>query len=229
MSTRPVALITGASTGIGKATAEELGRDYHLILIARGEEKLQEIAEKLPSAEYHSCDLRNPQELQTIADKIETLDVLINNAGIEALGPICQSTWEDWQSAFELNVFAAATLTAKLLPQLRVRHGKVVMINSGAGRFTVPNAGIYCASKHALDALTKTLRAEEREIKVISIFPGRVDTPLQERIFEASGKEYHSEEHLKPSSVAQAIRFALENEDGCTEEIVLRPRSLQDR
>ncbi|OKL47630.1 short chain dehydrogenase [Boudabousia liubingyangii] len=219
-------VITGATKGIGLAMVKELASDYALILVARDEEALADLCATLPQARYIAADLTQRGTPARIAAQVDTLDVLINNAGIDSVSRVDEGTWDEWNQVLTLNVTAPAMLTQALLPKLRKAQGQVIMVNSGAGRFSGPYLGLYSASKHALDALTKALRAEERPtVRVSAIHPGRVDTPMQERMYQVSGKPYDAEEHLRPESVAKAARWIIEaTEDACVEEVHVRPQ-----
>ncbi|WP_170299679.1 SDR family oxidoreductase [Boudabousia tangfeifanii] len=223
---KPVALITGASAGIGRAIALELAEKYRLILVARHEEPLAELAAELPDATYLLADLTDKSSVEKLAGEVPQLDVLINNAGMEAMQNVDELDWETWQQVLTLNVIAPAELSRLFLPKLQASHGQIVMINSGAGRFSGPGMGAYAASKHALDAYTKALRAELRpDVRVIAVHPGRVDTPMQQRMFENAGKTYQATDHLRPESIATAVAYALSaTKDACVEEVHVRPQ-----
>ena len=220
---RPIVVITGASRGIGAAITAELEDTYRLILVGRDREALHTVSQRCSDAQVELCDLSNPLEIKELARRVGDVDVLINNAGMEAFGDLADLTWTEWQQAFALNVFAVAELTAQLLPGLRRQKGQVLMMNSGAGRFSGAGMGIYAGTKHALHALTVAVREEERgTVRVTAIHPGRVDTPMQRRM--RTGSTYHPHEHVAPESIARAVRFAIEATDECTvEEISVRP------
>ncbi|OKL50104.1 short chain dehydrogenase [Boudabousia marimammalium] len=223
MSSRPVAVITGASRGIGAAIALELSPTYQLVLLGRDEDALRSVAQKCEYAQYHCLDITHPQQLAELAGTLQRVDVLVNNAGVAHFSPVVDTTWENWQSSFTVNVFAVAQLTALLLPQLRSSHGDIIMINSGAGKFSGPGMAVYAGTKHALHALTVALREEERgKVRVTAIHPGRVDTDMQRAL--QAGKAYDKSEHVSVQSIAKAVHFALEATDECTvEEINVRP------
>lgn len=199
------ALVTGASRGIGRAIAEELGRDHHVIVGARSEEAAQKVVGTLPSAEPFVADLTNLTEVP----QLESLDLLVHSAGMLDFARIDEATVEMWRRSFDLNVVAVAELTKRLLSAVRNAHGTVVTINSGSGFHSGAYQGIYAATKHALIAFTDALRDEETgKIRVSSVHPGRVDTDMQRQLRSAEGiEEYDGEKWARPESIAQAVRL----------------------
>lgn len=202
------ALVTGASRGIGRAIAEELGRDHHVIVGARSEEAAQKVVDTLPSAEPFVADLTNLTDPNRVP-QLESLDLLVHSAGMLDFARIDQATVEMWRRSFDLNVVAVAELTKRLLPAVRNAHGTVVTINSGSGFHSGAYQGIYAATKHALIAFTDALRDEETgKIRVSSVHPGRVDTDMQRQLRSAEGiEEYDGEKWARPESIAQAVRL----------------------
>lgn len=221
----PVALITGATRGIGRAVAELLAPDHQLLLGGRDHTAVQQLADQFPSAEPFAVDLTDAAAVAAACAGVEKLDVLVLSAGIEALGSMEQLTREQWTEVLEVNVVAVAELTRLLLPALRAAHGHVIAINSGAGKRANPEWGAYAASKFALKAWADALRQEEKHLRVTSIHPGRVDTEMQQRVRAHEGAaEYDGSRFLRPESVARAVRFALDaSEDAVVEELSIRP------
>ncbi len=223
---RPVALITGGTRGIGRAIAEELQSDYHLLIGGRSAESVEAVCAELESAEPFVADLLDDDSLASAAAQLPDLDVLVHSAGISLKGPIADVTREQWRQAFEANLFAVADLTARALPGLRRRRGQVVAINSGSGLFTSPDNAIYSGTKFALRAFTDVLREEERGngVRVSSVHPGKVDTDMQAEIVEHDGTTYQPELYLRPESVARAVRAVVDASDDATVEMVsVRP------
>jgi len=220
----PVALITGASRGLGAAVARELAGTHRLLLGARSSQSLAEILSELPEATGWPVELTDYPAVAEAAASIERLDVLVHNAGIADLGTIAESSVRQWRDTFEANVVAIAELTRVLLPALRSANGHVVLINSGAGLRANPGWASYAASKFAVRAFGDALRGEEPSLRVTSIYPGRIDTDMQREIVAGEGREYRAEEFLSPETVAGAVRTAIETpRDAHPTEIVLRP------
>ncbi|AVZ40888.1 MULTISPECIES: SDR family oxidoreductase [unclassified Dietzia] len=218
-------MITGASRGIGAATARALDADHELILVGRDADALASVARTCRSARVVTADLTTPEGVSAVADGVATLDGVIHCAGVAELGRIDETDAAQWRRAFEINVLAVVELTRVLLPVLRAVRGHVVVINSGAGTTAKPGWGSYSASKFALRAVTDTLRGEEPALRVTSIHPGRVDTDMQRAIVAAEGGAYDPSDHLTPDSVATAVRHALDSTpDAHPTEIVVRPR-----
>jgi NADP-dependent 3-hydroxy acid dehydrogenase YdfG len=226
MTDRPSALITGASRGIGKATAVALGDTHDLLLGGRDEEALSSLAAELPSARPWVAELTDEPALTAAAAGIDRLDVLVHSAGISRLGALGDLTAADWRESYELNVIAVAELTRLLLPALRASAGHVVLVNSGSGLKANPRWGAYAASKFALRAYADVLRAEEEPngLRVTSIHPGRTATDMQRGVREFEGGDYVPEHYMRPESVANIIKAAIDTpRDAHVHEIVIRP------
>lgn len=218
-------LVTGASRGIGAATASALHARHDLVLVGRDTDALDSVAASCRSARVVTADLTAPDGVASAADGLGALDGLVHCAGIADLGRIDESTAADWRRAFEVNVLAVVELTRVLLPALRAARGHVVVVNSGAGTAAKPGWGSYSSSKFALRAVTDTLRGEEPDLRVTSVHPGRVDTDMQRAIVASEGGTYDPSHYLSADSVAAAIRQALESTpDAHPTEITLRPR-----
>ncbi|WP_026066492.1 SDR family oxidoreductase [Actinoalloteichus spitiensis] len=226
-STRPLALITGASRGVGAAVARELAPTHRLLLGGRDTPALHETVAALEGAEPFAVELTDSASLADAVRGIDQLDVLVHSAGVAEIGAIADQGGEVWRRTMEVNVIAVVELTRLLLPALRAAGGHVVLVNSGAGlRPPNPGWGSYAASKHALRAFADALNAEEREhgVRVTSVFPGRVATDMQRQVRAAEGTDYVPEHYLRPETVARAVGQALSTPaDGLTTEIVLRP------
>lgn len=222
MSTRPTALVTGASRGVGAATARALAATHDVVLGGRDADALETLAAELPGARAW------PVELTTVTTDdiaaISSLDVLVHSAGVATLGTLERSTAQQWRDTLEVNVVAVAELTRLLLPALRAAGGHVVMINSGAGLTAHAGWGSYAASKFALRALADALRAEEPDLRVTSVHPGRVDTDMQRAVVAHEGGDYDGSRFLTADSVAAAVLAAvLAGPDAHLTELVLRP------
>ncbi|TWP52914.1 SDR family oxidoreductase [Lentzea tibetensis] len=224
MSDRPVALITGATRGIGAAVARSLAPTHDLLLGGRDRDLLEDLAEELPSARAWPVDLTSVSSDDVAA--ISSLDVLVHSAGVAFLGPLAEASVDVWRQTFEINLIAVASLTRLLLPALRAAQGHVVLINSGAGLQANPNWGVYAASKFALRAFGDSLRAEEQSLRVTSVHPGRVDTDMQRDVRAQEGGDYQPQYYLEADSVGKAVATAvLAGDDAHFTEIVVRPRA----
>lgn len=218
-------LITGATRGIGRAIAEVLSEEWHIIVGGTNSAAVVRTVAELPHASAFVADLRDEAAVERAAGEIIGLDALVHNAGIAISKNTDQTTREDWRLQFEINVFAVAQLTSLLLPQLREAKGQIVFINSGAGFNAGRGGNPYAASKFALLALADALREEERgKVRVTSVHPGRVDTDMQVELQTAMGREYVAAQHLRAESIARAVKLALDtSEEGMVESISLRP------
>lgn len=233
---RPVALITGASQGIGAAVAGLLAPRYDLLLGGRDPERLSILIEELTaagpvSAQALQVDLTDDAALAEALSGIDRLDALVHSAGIGELGTVETTPAATWRQQFDVNVVAVAETTRLLLPALRAAGtdtgADVVLVNSGSGITAKAGWGSYAASKFALRAFGDALRAEEagNGIRVTSVHPGRVDTAMQRRVVEYEGGEYDGSRFLRPDSVAAAVLAALTaTREAHITEIVVRPQ-----
>jgi NADP-dependent 3-hydroxy acid dehydrogenase YdfG len=223
---RPLALVTGASRGIGAAVARALAPGHDLLLGGRDTTALEALADELPGARPWPVELTDTAALAEAVGGIERLDVLVHSAGMSALGTVADTPVSTWRRQFEVNVVAVAELTRLLLPALRAARGRVVLLNSGAGLSAPPGWASYAASKFALKAFADALRAEEavNGLRVTSVHPGRVDTEMQRGVVAQEGGDYHAETYLRPESVAGAVLLAVTApDDAALTELVLRP------
>ncbi|GAA0507161.1 short chain dehydrogenase [Saccharopolyspora subtropica] len=226
MPERPIALVTGASRGIGAAVARSLSDTHDLLLGGRDVDKLRALADELPGASAWPVELTDHEAVATAVPDIDRLDVLVHSAGLVELGAVADVPSESWRRTFELNLFAVTELTRLLLPALRAARGHVVLVNSGAGLSARPNWGAYAASKFALRAFADVLRAEEagNGLRVTSVFPGRTATDMQRNVREQEGGEYEPSHYLRPESVAEPIVSAVRaSRDAHLTEIIVRP------
>lgn len=220
----PTALITGASRGLGAAIARQLAPTHDLLLGGRPSAELDAIALELEGAVTWEVELTDHEDLYAATEMITSLDVLVHNAGIGSLGTVEETPADEWRRVLEVNLISAAELTRLLLPALRHARGHVVFINSGAGRRVNPGWGAYAASKFGLRALADAVRGEEPDLRVTSVFPGRIDTDMQQEIVAMEGGDYDGSQFLVPETVAAAVVAAIHTPaDAHPEEIVLRP------
>lgn len=221
----PTALVTGASGGIGAAIAEALAPTHTVLLAGRPSPRLDAVAQRLGATTW-PLDLTDLDEIESAAEVLTELDVLVHNAGVAYPGRVAESTPEQWRASFDVNVTGAVALTLALLPALRRARGQVVFINSGAGLNVSPGLASYSASKFALRAFADSLRADEPLLRVTSIHPGRVDTEMQRDLVAYEGGAYDATKFLAPQTVAAAVVQAVATPpDAHLHQVVLRPRS----
>ena len=219
-------LITGATSGIGKSTAQLFAEhDYNLILTGRRLDRLNELKLHFEN-EYQSqiqilcfdvCDLEATKKAlaQIDKDRFPTLDILVNNAGLASgFGPIDEGQYEDWNIMLDTNVKGLLYVSRELIPWMKTQgHGHIVNISSTAGKDVYANGNVYCASKHAVDALTKSMRIDllNYGIKVTSINPGACETEFSLVRFKGDKERakavYDGFTPLKPQDVADAIYY----------------------
>jgi NADP-dependent 3-hydroxy acid dehydrogenase YdfG len=229
MADDPVLLITGASSGIGAATARAAASKYRLVLAARREEELEKLAEELGGAERAiavRCDVTEWDEVEamtaTALERFGRIDAVFANAGFGATRGFLEESPEHWRSMVLTNVYGVALTIRATLPHLLERgDGHFLVTSSIAGRLALPGS-LYSATKWAATAIGESLRAELRQmhdnhgIKVTLIEPGMVDTPF----FDNRPGEWA----LKDEDIARTVLFALEQPPGVdVNEILVRP------
>lgn len=215
-----IAVVTGASSGIGHAIALELGSQRaQVVLLGRRLFALQNVAaqveERGGSARVYPVDLERDTELiQTSASIVRDLGcvhILIHSAGILRLGPVADAPVQDLDRLYRVNLRAPYLLTQQLLPAIPNQLGQIVFVNSTAG--TSAKAGVtqYAATKHGLKALADGLRLElsPRRIRVLSIYPARTATALQEEVFRREQRNYEPSRLLQPEEVARSVAHVL--------------------
>ena len=215
-----LAIVTGASSGIGRAIALALAREgASLCLLGRNKERLQRTAQTAssnsPKVSIYQVDFASEQDVLCLTDQLEQelehVDVLVHAAGDIVLGDINSLTIDDFDRQYKTNVRAPYLLTQKLLPRLRARRGQVVFINSSMGVQAKANVGQYAATKHALKAVANSLRDEVNSdgVRVLSIFAGRTATSMQETIYRLENKPYDPQLLLQPEDIASVVISAL--------------------
>jgi NADP-dependent 3-hydroxy acid dehydrogenase YdfG len=218
------ALVTGASGGLGKAIAAALAPTHTLFLAGRPSERLDAVAEEFGATTW-PIDLADPDDIETIVEPIVELDVLVHNAGVAYPARVAESSADEWRATMAVNVVGAVALTLALLPALRAAGGQVIFINSGAGINASPGLASYSASKFALRSFADSLRADEPALRVTSIHPGRIATPMQEDLVAYEGRDYVPEHFLAPETVAAMVATAVAAPpDAHVHELVVRPR-----
>jgi NADP-dependent 3-hydroxy acid dehydrogenase YdfG len=214
------AVVTGAGSGIGKAIAQALGAHGAMVaLVGRTKAKLDATAASFdtdwPRSVVLPVDLCVDEQLDSlkaeVGQRFGQVDVLVLCAGEIAHGPIESATVADFDKLYRANVRANYCLLQNLLPMLRKRPGQIVLINSSVGVSARPNSGQFSATQHALRGLTDALRDEVNPdgIRVLSVYPGRVATPRQEKLYTKRGSDYRPDLLLQPADIASVVLNAL--------------------
>ncbi len=220
----PTALITGASRGLGAAIASALEPTHTLLLAGRPSTELDAVADRLGAPTW-PLELTDADSIESAAEVLAELDVLVHCAGVAYPGRVGETAVEEWRATLEVNVLGAVALTLALLPALRAARGHVVFINSGAGRKPSPGLASYSASKFALRAFADSLRVDEPALRVTTVYPGRIDTDMQHDLVTYEGGDYDPARFLKPETVAQVVAQAIATPpDGDVHEVIIRPR-----
>lgn len=213
-----IALITGGSSGIGRAIACALAAQGATVcLVARTRAALDAAAEAMPGdPRLYPCDITDDAALRQLVPQIERdcgggIDIVVHSAAAYFQGPIEAATVDQFDLQYRTNVRAPFLLTQLLLPTLKQRRGQVVFINSTMGVMTRPHVAQYAATKHALKALADSLRLElaGQGIRVISVFPGQVATPMQELRYQIEGRPYQPQRLVQPEDLASLVASAL--------------------
>jgi NADP-dependent 3-hydroxy acid dehydrogenase YdfG len=212
------AIITGASSGIGKNTALAFAKaGIDVALVGRSLERLESVAKAARDAgvtsKAYQLDLANlettEEGIASIAKDFGAIDILVNNAGMGYTNPLGNTSLEDWQQVINLNLTSVFQCVRGILPQMRDRSsGTIINVVSIAANNFFPGWGAYSVSKAGLIALSKTLAAEERAngIRVVSISPGAVNTPIWDT--DTVKADFNREAMLTPEVVAQSILYA---------------------
>jgi 3-hydroxy acid dehydrogenase/malonic semialdehyde reductase len=222
-----IALITGATSGIGEACAHLFAREkYNLVLTGRREDRLEKLAKKL-NTKYNievavsAFDVRDRQQVISSLDELpakwKKVTVLINNAGLsQGLDPIQNGSYDDWDTMIDTNI-KGLLYVSKVVSNWMIANkaGHIINIGSIAGKEVYPNGNVYCASKAAVDALNKAMRIDlvSHGIRVTGIHPGAVETEFSEVRFkgdkERAKKVYDGFEPLVAADIAETIWFAV--------------------
>ncbi|MFY0605161.1 MAG: SDR family NAD(P)-dependent oxidoreductase [Cyclobacteriaceae bacterium] len=221
---KPIALITGATSGIGKATAEVLANDYRLIICGRRADRLAELSDQLKSTTKIltlSFDVRDQATVESLLsnlpDEWKDISVLINNAGnAHGLGLIHEGDIADWDAMIDINVKGLLYVSRQIIPNMvKAKKGHIINIGSIAGIDVYPRGNVYNASKHAVDAISKGMRQDLNPygIKVSEIKPGLVNTEFSEVRFKGdqskASKVYQGFDPLTARDIAETIAFIL--------------------
>lgn len=234
--TEQYALITGASSGIGRATALAFAQaGIHLALVSRTQAKLEAVAADVAAygvnVGCYPVDLLQVENVRekigAIADQVGSIDILVNNAGMGYTGTLANTPLADWQQVLTLNLTSVFQCIQGILPTMRDRRqGTIINVSSIAGQQVFPEWGAYCVSKFGLMALSKTLAAEERQhgIRVVTIAPGSVNTPIWDT--DTVHADFDRASMLTPETVAQSILYtALLPQAAVVEELTIMPNA----
>jgi 3-hydroxy acid dehydrogenase / malonic semialdehyde reductase len=239
-----LSLITGATSGIGLATAELLASNgYNLIITGRRSDRLEEVKAKLEA--LHSIeittlcfDIRNNdqvvQSLNSLPDSLKQIDVLVNNAGLASgLNRIQDGDVEDWNKMIDTNIKGLLFVSRQIIPwMIETGHGHIVNIGSIAGKEVYTNGNVYCGTKHMVDALNLSMRRElaEHNIKVSAVNPGAVETEFS--IVRLNGnvqkakKVYEGFENLVAADIADAIHYVISRPDHVNiNDLIIMPKA----
>jgi NADP-dependent 3-hydroxy acid dehydrogenase YdfG len=215
-----VAVVTGASSGIGKAIALALAaQGAGLYLAARRKELLETTGKEAHAfgAHTHACslDLTKDEDIcglaKTLARQAGGVNILVLCGGAIGHGPLEKAPLADLDLMYRSNVRGHYALIQAMLPLLRKAHGQIVFVNSSAGLRSPANAGQFSATQHAFRSIADSLRDEVNAdgIRVLSIFPGRTATPRMEKLFSKEARAYKPELLLQPEDIAEMVTHAL--------------------
>ncbi|MGW5877453.1 SDR family oxidoreductase [Nocardiopsis terrae] len=233
-----IVLITGASSGIGEATALHLAeRGCTVVLGARRLDRLKSLVERIEAAggraSARSLDVTDAADVRTFVegavDEHGRVDVLVNNAGVMPLSPLAALRTDEWDRMVDVNVRGLLHGIAAALPVFEAqRGGHVVTVASIGSHEVSPTAAVYCGTKYAAWAITEGLRLEsEPWLRVSTVTPGVVESELAETITDDTAREAmaaYRANAIPPSAIARAVAFAVEQpEDVDVNEIVVRP------
>ncbi|WP_427869776.1 SDR family NAD(P)-dependent oxidoreductase [Leucobacter luti] len=245
---RAVAVVTGASSGMGREIVLDLARTHRVIAIGRDAGRLAAVAAEAdavslagsesadltkhttdhstaPSTTPWQVDVTDADSLARLIAGLDRIDVLVHAAAIGRRLRVDAARPEDWAEHFATNVTAPAELTRLALPLLRAAQGTVVFIGSGASTRPAPGSAVYTATKHALRGLADVLRIDEEPnlIRVVTVAPGQTDTPMLRGMVPEGA--YEAERYIRPASVAAAVRFAVDAPaDVQITDLAVRPR-----
>jgi NADP-dependent 3-hydroxy acid dehydrogenase YdfG len=217
MTSRRTAVVTGASSGIGEATARRLAAEgFDVIVAARRRDRLDALAAEIGATAY-TLDVTSPESVEAFAAALTSCDVLVNNAGgARGLTPVAESDDEQWRWMYETNVIGMMRVTKALLPLIiGGGNGHIVLLGSIAGREVYEGGAGYAAAKHAARAVNETLRLEllGKPVRITEVAPGMVETDFSLLRFdgdaERAAKTYEGLAPLTADDIADLVAFAV--------------------
>jgi NADP-dependent 3-hydroxy acid dehydrogenase YdfG len=232
-----VVAITGASSGIGEATAMLLAqRGAKVVVGARRGERLEKLVAAIQAqsgeARFRALDVTSREDMKAFIGfgkaEFGRVDILVNNAGIMPLSPMTALKVDEWDRMIDVNIRGALNGIAAVLPDMKARgSGQIVNVASIGAHVVVPTGAVYCATKFAVWAISEGLRQENPDIRVTTISPGVVATELGDDISDQSAKQLLGDLRktaLTPDAIARAIAYAVEQPDDVdVNEVVVRP------
>lgn len=232
-----VVLITGASSGIGEATARMLAAQGHRVYAGarrtdRLERLVQEIQAKGGTAAFRALDVTSAEDMQAFVRAAEAaygpVDVIVNNAGVMPLSPLSSLKVNEWDRMIDVNIRGVLHGIAAVLPGMERRgRGQVINVSSIGGLSVSPTAAVYCATKFAVRAISDGLRQETDKIRVTVVCPGVVESELADTITDDTARVAMQEFRrvaLHPDAIARAIAYAIDQPDDVdVSEVVVRP------
>lgn len=232
MSNRKIILLTGASSGIGEATARRLVQAGHQLVIgARRIERLQALRDELGNIDCLAIDVTQAEDLAQMAQfalqQHGRIDVLINNAGVMPLSPLAALKMEEWRQTIDVNVHGVLNGIAAVLPTMQQqRAGQIINVASIGAHAVFPLSAVYCASKFAVRAISDGLRQESDCIRVTVVSPGVVASELADHITDPSAQasmEGFRRIALPAEAIADAIAWSIDQPDSVdVSEIIVR-------
>jgi NADP-dependent 3-hydroxy acid dehydrogenase YdfG len=235
--TDKVILITGASSGIGEATARHLAaRGARVVLGARRTDRLEKLTASIRAAggtaEYRALDVTSLADTQAFADfalrKFDRIDVIINNAGVMPLSPLAELRVEEWNRMIDVNIRGVLHGIAAVLPHMTSRKGgHIINLSSIGGHRVWPTCAVYSGTKFAVRAISEGLRQETQDIRVTIVSPGVVESELADTITSpttAAAMADFRKVALTPDAIARAMAYAIEQPaDVDVNELIVRP------
>jgi NADP-dependent 3-hydroxy acid dehydrogenase YdfG len=236
-NTQKVVLITGASSGIGEATARLVaGKGLQVVLGARRTDRLEAIASDIRHkgglATYHALDVTSLEEMQAFVEfakeKFGRVDVVVNNAGLMPLSKLEALKIDEWNRMIDVNIRGVLHGIAAALPTFKQQQsGQFVNLSSIGGHAVYPTAAVYCATKYAVWAISEGLRQESTDVRVTVISPGNTESELSNTISDAQAAQWTAEFRqsvIPANAIARAIAFAIEQPaEVDVNEIIVRP------